>query len=325
MKEKLEKKDNRKKIIIISILILALILLSTGFFIICKIRNDAQIEEQNETKTKEQIEAQRILDEKLNKCYIAIYDNRDFEEYKKIISTFDNENEKKLAYAKLEECLDNLINNYFNDYTLEQRIEFNNFFDVLKKDNSIDETLKSIIEKEKNYKNSMSYFSEAEQHVENGNYHKAYLAYGNAKRDLLNNYPEKRALIDEKLNSIKNKAEDSLKEELAENINAQDYSKSYSLYNNFVKNSDNEELKDIYAQYNDGQKSEKNAKEKERKKQQGVSIGMTKQEVLDSNWGEPERINKSTYSWGTKEQWVYPNYNYLYFENDKLTSIQTSE
>lgn len=52
---------------------------------------------------------------------------------------------------------------------------------------------------------------------------------------------------------------------------------------------------------------------------------MSKQDVLDSSWGEPTKINKSTYSWGTTEQWVYPNYNYLYFENGKLTSIQTNE
>ena len=52
---------------------------------------------------------------------------------------------------------------------------------------------------------------------------------------------------------------------------------------------------------------------------------MSKQDVLDSSWGKPTKINKSVYSWGTHEQWVYPNDNYLYFENGKLTSIQTNE
>ncbi len=34
-------------------------------------------------------------------------------------------------------------------------------------------------------------------------------------------------------------------------------------------------------------------------------IGMTSEEVLNSTWGEPEDINKHTYSWGVKEQWCY--------------------
>jgi len=57
-------------------------------------------------------------------------------------------------------------------------------------------------------------------------------------------------------------------------------------------------------------------------KTQGVRIGMSKQEVLDSNWGSPEDINKTTGSWGTHEQWCYGGRNYLYFENGILTSIQ---
>lgn len=70
------------------------------------------------------------------------------------------------------------------------------------------------------------------------------------------------------------------------------------------------------------EQAKKEAEEKARKKQEGVTIGMTKQDVLDSNWGEPKKINTSTYAWGTYEQWVYGNGNYLYFENGILTSIQ---
>ncbi|WHY64669.1 hypothetical protein [Neobacillus sp. SuZ13] len=54
----------------------------------------------------------------------------------------------------------------------------------------------------------------------------------------------------------------------------------------------------------------------------GVSIGMTKDMVLKSSWGEPQKINKTTTSYGTKEQWVYGNGNYFYFENGILTTIQ---
>ncbi|MBY6931687.1 1,4-beta-N-acetylmuramidase [Clostridium botulinum] len=54
----------------------------------------------------------------------------------------------------------------------------------------------------------------------------------------------------------------------------------------------------------------------------GVSIGMTEDQVLVSNWGRPNEINKTTTKYGTYEQWVYDGYNYLYFENGILTTIQ---
>lgn len=50
-------------------------------------------------------------------------------------------------------------------------------------------------------------------------------------------------------------------------------------------------------------------------------IGMTKDEVLASTWGKPNDINKSTYEWGTTEQWCYSNYMYIYFDNGIVTSI----
>ena len=49
-------------------------------------------------------------------------------------------------------------------------------------------------------------------------------------------------------------------------------------------------------------------------------IGMTSEEVKNSTWGSPKKVNKDTYSWGTTEQWVY-NQGYIYFTNDKVTSI----
>lgn len=50
-------------------------------------------------------------------------------------------------------------------------------------------------------------------------------------------------------------------------------------------------------------------------------IGMTSEEVLNSTWGEPEDINKHTYSWGVKEQWCYPDNKYIYLEDGIVTSI----
>lgn len=53
-----------------------------------------------------------------------------------------------------------------------------------------------------------------------------------------------------------------------------------------------------------------------------LRIGMTQQEVIDlTTWGRPTKINKTTNAYGTSEQWVYPNYKYLYFEDGILTTI----
>ncbi len=57
------------------------------------------------------------------------------------------------------------------------------------------------------------------------------------------------------------------------------------------------------------------------KKKHGVTIGMTMQEVLDSSWGKPRSINKTTNANGTHEQWVYGG-GYLYFDGEVLTTIQ---
>lgn len=51
-------------------------------------------------------------------------------------------------------------------------------------------------------------------------------------------------------------------------------------------------------------------------------IGMTADEIKASNWGNPEKINKTTYAWGVTEQWCYPNYKYIYFEDGIVTAIQ---
>lgn len=54
---------------------------------------------------------------------------------------------------------------------------------------------------------------------------------------------------------------------------------------------------------------------------QEPTIGMTENEVRASTWGKPKDINKSTYSWGVHEQWVYGNGRYIYFEDGIVTSI----
>jgi hypothetical protein len=69
----------------------------------------------------------------------------------------------------------------------------------------------------------------------------------------------------------------------------------------------------------------KTAKETvEKKRKSGVSLGMSKEDVLASSWGHPKSINRSVYSFGVREQWVYGGGNYLYFKDGVLDSIQTS-
>lgn len=57
------------------------------------------------------------------------------------------------------------------------------------------------------------------------------------------------------------------------------------------------------------------------RKKEGVRIGMSQQEVVDSSWGRPRTINRTTRASGTQEQWVYDG-GYLYFEDGVLTTIQ---
>lgn len=51
-----------------------------------------------------------------------------------------------------------------------------------------------------------------------------------------------------------------------------------------------------------------------------VKIGMTK-DMCELAWGKPNKVNKTKNKYGVSEQWVYES-NYLYFDNNKLTSIQ---
>lgn len=50
-------------------------------------------------------------------------------------------------------------------------------------------------------------------------------------------------------------------------------------------------------------------------------IGMTAEEVRKTKWGNPNRINRDTYAWGIREQWVYNDRGYVYFEDGIVTSI----
>ncbi len=53
----------------------------------------------------------------------------------------------------------------------------------------------------------------------------------------------------------------------------------------------------------------------------GIILGMTREMVIAS-WGEPQDVHRTAGSWGIHEQWIYGNNQYVYFENDILTSWQ---
>ena len=53
-----------------------------------------------------------------------------------------------------------------------------------------------------------------------------------------------------------------------------------------------------------------------------VKLTMSAEQVLLS-WGKPQNINQSIGSYGVHEQWIYGSGQYLYFENNVLTNMQT--
>ncbi len=70
----------------------------------------------------------------------------------------------------------------------------------------------------------------------------------------------------------------------------------------------------------DGEKERKERIESARGK--NPTLGMTYDEVKASLWGEPYDINRTVTQYGTHEQWVYGNGQYLYFDDGILTSFQ---
>lgn len=56
-----------------------------------------------------------------------------------------------------------------------------------------------------------------------------------------------------------------------------------------------------------------------------LTIGLTDEEVISStSWGEPETVHRAETAGGIREQWIYPNFNYLYFEDGYLVTISTT-
>lgn len=52
-----------------------------------------------------------------------------------------------------------------------------------------------------------------------------------------------------------------------------------------------------------------------------IGIGMTEDQVKAA-WGNPSRINRTTTSYGVREQWVYNMSSYVYLDEGVVTAIQ---
>lgn len=64
-------------------------------------------------------------------------------------------------------------------------------------------------------------------------------------------------------------------------------------------------------------------KMKAEKRRQGIHVGMTAQDVLDSSWGRPEKINRTVTRDTVREQWVYGLGQYVYLVNGVVEAIDT--
>lgn len=82
------------------------------------------------------------------------------------------------------------------------------------------------------------------------------------------------------------------------------------------------ELDALEKKADDKLTSIREAQRKTEARKRGVSVGMSKEQVLESSWGKPQSVNTTTTAHGVREQWVYGNRNYLYFTDGTLTSIQ---
>ncbi len=265
------------------------------------------------------------------KICLETIEKRDFSVFKKYIETLKNSNQKENVYQKLEEEFKANANSIINDYekSLEMSKAIKEELTTNKKNN--EERLNNVLEIGQNLYTYNICLINGEKNIEKGNYYSAYKVFETAKNCIKDIDNEKSNAMAAKQKEIYDKSKEDAKEFLIDKINSSeiDNNISYSLVKGYIDIVKDEELIKLYNEWNEKNetlKKEKQAiekqKEKERKKQEGVRIGMSKQDVLDSMWGEPIKINNTVTRYGTHEQWVYPNNNYLYFENGKLTSIQ---
>lgn len=320
-------KNLKKKIIYIMLGIIAVIIIGIGtyFGITSYIKEQQRIEKYNND---------------LSICYEVIKNDLDFAKFTSIISEHTEEtNFSSEAYKKLYQAIDERIENIKNGNDDEKLISM---IKDIKGKNSNNQTIANKYLKANGYSN----INKANKYIQEQKYIEAYDLLGTVIKDNKDINKEITDLATNKQNEIKEQMLQQVITQGQEKINKQEYSSAKTLLGKY-KDFGNQTIVDMYnkatnevnrieaekkaqeeaerkarAKKEAEERARREAEEKARKKREGVTIGMTKQDVLDSSWGKPKYINTTTTRYGVREQWVYGGGNYLYFENGILTSIQ---
>lgn len=276
----------------------------------------------------------------LSICYEVIKNDSDFKKFTSIIEEHTEETEfSSEAYKKLYQAIDERIENIKNGNDDEKLVSM---IETIKDKNSSNQTICNKYLKANGYSN----INKANKYIQEQKYIEAYNLYDTVIKDNKDINKEITDLATNKQNEIKEQMLQQVIAQGQEKINNKDYSSAQTLLEKY-KDLGNQTIIDMYnnatnevnrieaekkaqeeaerkarAKKEAEERARREAEEKARKKREGVTIGMTKQDVLDSSWGKPKYINTTTTRYGVREQWVYGGGNYLYFENGILTSIQ---
>ena len=291
-------------------------------------------------------EQQRIekYNNDLQSCYTVIKNDSSWKKFNNLLkehteeSTFETE-----AYSNLYKAIDERLENVKDGNDDEQLLSM---LKEVKEETSTTGYLKDQIEERYLKANSYSNINKANKQIAEQKYIEAYQLLNTV---INSNKDKNQDIIDictNKQNEIKEQTLQQVITQAQEKINNKEYSSAQTLLGKY-KDMGNQTIVDMYNNATNEvnrieaekkaqeeaerkakekkeaeEKARKEAEEKARKKSQGVRIGMSKQDVLDSSWGKPDHINTTTTRYGVHEQWVYGGGNYLYFENGILTSIQ---
>lgn len=320
-------KDLKKKIIYTILGIIAVISIGIGLYfgITNYIKEQQRIEKYNKD---------------LSICYEVIRNDSDFEKFTSIIAEHTEETEfSSEAYKKLYNALDERIENIKNGNDDEKLVIM---IKAIKDKNSSNKTIENKYLKINGYSN----INKANKYIQEQKYIEAYSLFGTVITDNKDINKEITDLATNKQNEIKEQMLQQVVTQAQEKINNKEYSSAQTLLGKY-KDFGNQTIVDMYNNATNEvnrieaekkaqeeaerkarekkeaeEKARKEAEEKARKKREGVTIGMTQQEVRDSMWGEPKSINRTVTAGHVYEQWVYGYPNYLYFTDGILTSIQ---
>ena len=320
-------KDLKKKIIYIILGIVSVIVIGVcGYFGITNyIKEQKRMEKYNND---------------LSTCYEVIKNESDFDKFTSIIEEHTEETEfSSEAYKKLYNALDERIENIKNGNDDEKLV---GMMKTIKDKNSSNQTIVNKYLKVNGYSN----INKANKYIQEQKYIEAYSLFGTVITDNKDINKEIVDLATNKQNEIKEQMLQQVVTQAQEKINNKEYSSAQTLLGKY-KDFGNQTIVDMYNNATNEvnrieaekkaqeeaerkarekkeaeEKARKEAEEKARKKREGVTIGMTQQEVRDSMWGEPKSINRTVTAGHVYEQWVYGYPNYLYFTDGILTSIQ---